>query len=142
MTLCRCLTYGPEPSHPFYTSWDSSVPGSDDFLGCNENGRQTKDRELSSRLSLQCCCGKVFLSKRKCVDSIPHESKVIPKTDKWICPAPRASGLRQKQQCAVPSTDEERQKIAVRAGGGFDSDHDMQEGDNMSADLSSASFGC
>jgi hypothetical protein len=33
-------------------------------------------------------------------------------------------------------------KIAVRAAGGFDSDHDMQEGDNMSADLSSASFGC
>jgi hypothetical protein len=57
--------------------------------------------------SLQGCNGRAFLSKRKCVGSIPHKSKVILKTDQWSCPAPRAPGLRRKRQCGVPTSYEE-----------------------------------
>jgi hypothetical protein len=35
---------------------------------------------------------------------------VIPKRDEWIRPAPRDSGLRQKRQCGVPSSCQERLK--------------------------------
>jgi hypothetical protein len=43
------------------------------------------------------------------VQGLNSEPVHIPETDKWICPAPRASGLYQKRQCGVPSSYEERQ---------------------------------
>jgi hypothetical protein len=46
--------------------------------------------------------------------SIPHEIKVVPSTDNWIRPAPRASGLRRKQQCGVPFSFVERQKTNLK----------------------------
>jgi hypothetical protein len=33
---------------------------------------------------------------------------VVPETDKWIRPTPRAPGLRRKRECGVPSSYEER----------------------------------
>jgi hypothetical protein len=39
--------------------------------------------------------------------SIPNAHNVIPKTDKWILPAPRTSDLRQKQQYGIHSSYEE-----------------------------------
>jgi hypothetical protein len=44
-----------------------------------------------------------------CVGSIPHESNFIMKSDKWIRPAPRASGLRLKRRCGIRSSYDERQ---------------------------------
>jgi hypothetical protein len=40
--------------------------------------------------------------------SIPNVYNVIPTTDTWISPAPRASGLCWKGQCGDPSLNEER----------------------------------
>jgi hypothetical protein len=52
--------------------------------------------------------------------SILNEYNVIPKTDKWIHPAPRPSGLRRKRQCGVPSSYEERLKqMGYGAGENF-----------------------
>jgi hypothetical protein len=39
-------------------------------------------------------------------------AKLFSKRDKWICSAPRASGLRWKRQCGVPISYEERKKDA------------------------------
>jgi hypothetical protein len=45
--------------------------------------------------------------------SIINAYNFIPKTEKWIRPAPGASGLRRKRQCGVPSAYEERLKKCI-----------------------------
>jgi hypothetical protein len=60
---------------------------------------------------------RFYRNELKCVGSIPHKSKVILISDNWIRPAPRASGLRRKEQCGVPFLYEERQtKIVANFG--------------------------
>jgi hypothetical protein len=53
--------------------------------------------------------------------SILNANIVIPKTEKWICPAPRARGLRRKRQCGVLASYEEHlhNKIRNVAGKGL-----------------------
>jgi hypothetical protein len=51
---------------------------------------------------------RVYQHERAGFNSEPVHS--FPRTDKWIPPAPKASGLRRKRQCGVPPSYGERQK--------------------------------
>ena len=47
----------------------------------------------------------------------PAREQIIMKTDKWILPAPRASGLRWKRQCGIPFSYKERKKTKKSGAG-------------------------
>jgi hypothetical protein len=68
---------------------------------------------LHNAISLLCpqgCNGRAFLSKMRAHGFSSERVQSLPKRHGWIRPAPRASGLRRKLQCGVPSSNEERPK--------------------------------